>query len=259
MVYDITLIKEIGEGLFGKVYLASKKGENTYYSVKMVDKSQYKKDKQYLVEYLNNEINILLDVNHPNILKFNELKETLKNIYIITEYYNGGTLKSFMEKYLESFNKVLSEELVQYIMRQIIEGIKYLHNKKIIHRSICLTNIMINYEDENDLINNNIMKSKIKIIGFLSARYLQKGELIKRVIGVPLTMEPNLIFKANHIQEYGYDENADIWSLGIIFYQLLIGKNPFNDRNLTKLENELKKGDYYIPTTLSKEAISFLN
>ncbi len=79
----------------------------------MVDKSQYKKDKQYLVEYLNNEINILLDVNHPNILKFNELKETLKNIYIITEYYNGGTLKNFMEKYLESFNKVLSQELVQ--------------------------------------------------------------------------------------------------------------------------------------------------
>ena len=144
-------------------------------------------------------------------------------------------------------------------MRQIIEGIKYLNNKKIIHRSIRSTNIMINYEDENDLINNNIMKSKIKIIGFLSARYLQKGELIKRVTGVPLTMEPNLIFKANHIQEYGYDKKADIWSLGIIFYQLLIGKNPFNDRNLTELENELKKGDYYILTTLSKEAISFLN
>ena len=59
-------------------------------------------------------------------------------------------------------------------MKQIIDAIKYLYNKKIVHRNIHLNNIMINYEDENDKIKNNIMKGKIKIIDFSFARYLKK-------------------------------------------------------------------------------------
>ena len=77
-----------------------------------------------------------------------------------------------METYKSKYNKAPSEEIVQYIMRQIVEGIKYLHNKKIIYRDLNLTNIMINYEVENDRINNNIMKGKIKIIDFGFSRYL---------------------------------------------------------------------------------------
>ena len=73
-----------------------------------------------------------------------------------------GTLQDFLEQYQKKYNKTPSEEKVQYIMRQIIHVIKYLHNKKIVHTNISLDNIMINYEDENDRINNNIMKSKIK-------------------------------------------------------------------------------------------------
>ena len=260
LVDDYTLKEKIGEGSFGEVYLASKKGENRAYAVKVID-YKFKRNVKAM-KYLNNEINILKDENNNNIIRCFEIKETSEKIYIITEYYNGGTLENFLEKYKSKYNNSPSEEIVQYIMRQIIEGIKYLHNKHIIYRAVNLANIMINYEDENDRINNNIMKGKIKIIDFGYSKYLKKGELTNSVLGYPINMDPIILYKLNRISEYkesGYDEKVDIWSLGTICYELLIGKPPFEAVSMNELFEKIKKGDYYIPTVLSKEAISFLN
>ena len=261
LVDDYTLIKQIGKGAFGEVYLASKKEENVSYAVKVIDLSEYKYSRKAL-RYLNNEIYLLKQVNHPNILKFIDKKKTSEKVFIITEYYNGGNLENFFQAYKLKYNNFPSEKIVQYIMRQIIEGIKYLHNKHIIYRSVNLENIMINYEDENDRINNNIMKWKIKIIDFGFSSYLKKGELANSALGNPINMDPIILFKLNKIPEHKdskYDEKVDIWSLGTIFYQLLIGKTPFYSNNMSELVEKIKKGDYYIPTVLSKEAISFLN
>ena len=121
---------------------------------------------------------------------------------------------------------------------------------------------MINYEEEEDRKNNNILNSKIKIIDFGSAIYLPKGKLTKTIIGIPLYMDPIILFKSLNIteyKEYKYNEKADIWSLGILFYQLLVGKNPFENDDRNKLVEKINNGDYYVPTTLSKETISFLN
>ena len=75
-------------------------------------------------------------------------------------------------------------------------------------------------------------------------------------------MDPIRLNKINQVPEYkdiGYDEKVDIWSLGIIFYELLTGYNPFNSESLEVLFEKVNKGDYYIPSTFSKETISFLN
>ena len=176
----------------------------------------------------------------------------MEHIYIITEYCNGGNLKEYLNIY-----KKLSEEIVHYIMKQVIEAMKYLHNKKIMHRNLCLSNILINYDDENDRENRNVMKGKIKIIDFLTSRYLKKGEFAKTFLGTPLYMSPIMINQLN--EEIGYDEKEDIWSLGIICYELLIGKTPFDSYNPKELVSKINKGDYSVPTTLSKESISFIN
>ena len=78
--------------------------------------------------YLNNEIFIMKDINHPNINKLIDIKINSENVFIITEYCNGGNLEDFLERYIEINKKALPEEIVQYIMRQVIEAFRYLYN-----------------------------------------------------------------------------------------------------------------------------------
>ena len=258
---EYTLVKLISKGVFGQVYLGSKIGSQRKYAIKKKELSKYLKNEK-AKKYLDNEILIMKDINHPNIIKILDVKMNKKFVFIITEYYNGGNLEEFLEKYLETNNRALPEEIVQHIMRQIIEVFRYLYNKKIMHRHINLRHILINYENDEDREKNDIMKGKIKLINFEFARYLKKGELAKSILGSPLTMSPIILNKLNRKEDYQnaeYDEKEDIWSLGIICYELLIGKNPFDCNDMNELVNKINKGEYSIPTTLSKEAISFLN
>ena len=99
-------------------------------------------------------------------------------------------------------NKGLPEEVVQHIMRQLLSVMEYLSNKKIMHRDLKLDNIFINYEDENDKKNKNIMKATIKLNDFAFAKYLKKGELTHTTIGSPLYMSPIILNKLNEDPEY---------------------------------------------------------
>ena len=160
---DLTFIQEIATCQYGKLYLTSKQGSSNQYCTKIINKNQTINNHNFRNE-LDNNILILKDLNHPNVIKFFEFKETQDKYYIVTEYYNGGNLKEYITKYKQLHHKNLTEEIVQYIMRQIVEAIKYIHNKKIINRGISLDNILINYDNEKDKQNANIMKAQIKII-----------------------------------------------------------------------------------------------
>ena len=101
-------------------------------------------------KYIDNEIAILKDINHPNIVKLYDVKETSQFFYLVTEYCNGGDLSSCLEKYQDKNNKPFTEEIVQYLMKQIVSAIRYLHQKTILHRDIKLDNILVNYDNEED-------------------------------------------------------------------------------------------------------------
>ena len=232
-------------------YLATKEGSSSQFIVKVIDK---KNESKYETFY-RNEIAILKDVNHPNIIKLLEVKETDEKIYLFKEYCNGGNLEVFIKRYKYIYKKTPSEEIVQYIMSQLINAMYYLYNKKIIHRNIKLGNIFINYENVEDSKKLNILNGTIKIIDFGFATYLQKGELITVKLGTPLYMSPIILNK----EFIPYDEKTDIWSLGIICYELLTGKHPFNSFGIPELIEKINKGDYNIPITLSLEALSFIN
>ena len=260
LIDDLTLIKPLGKGAFGEVYLTSKQGTKERYATKKIDKKFAANPRAK--KYLDNEIAILKDVDHPNIVKLYDVKETSQHYYLITEYCNGKGLSDCLEDYEEKYNKAFSEEIVQYLMKQIVSAIRYLHKKTILHRDIKLDNILVNFENEEDLKKKNMLKAKVKLIDFGFARYLKKEELAYSTLGSPINMDPGILRKLNkveHSKEYGYDEKADIWSLGTIFYEMLIGRNLFDAESMKDLLNKVNKGDYFIPTTLSREAVSFLN
>ena len=261
LIDDLTLIKPLGKGAFGEVYLTSKQGTSIKYATKKIEKSRYLSNSK-AKKYLDNEIAILKDINHPNIVKLIEIKENSKYCFIVTEFCNGGSLSNCLEKYQDENDKAFPEEIVQYLMRQIMDAMRYLHKNKILHRDLKLDNILVNYDNEIDKSKNNIMKGKIKIIDFGFARYLKTEKLAYSTLGSPINMDPGILQKLNKVanyKDYGYDEKADIWSLGTICYELLIGKTTFDSESMKELLNKVNKGKYYLPKTLSKETVSFLN
>ena len=260
---NIILLRSLGKGSFGEVYLSQKKGTTEYFATKKIDKKTVEKPGLY--KYFNNEIEILKHLDHPNIVKFIGLKRTMSNYYIIMEYINGGGLSDCLKKYMDKHGKAFPEDIVQHLMRQIIDGIHYLHSQKIIHRDLKLDNIMVHFDSELDKENLNMMKAKIKIIdfGFATKLTAEKNDLTYSAVGSPINMDPIILRKFSKKKDVnlniGYDEKADIWSIGTVCYELLIGKAVFNAKTMNDLVDKVEKGSYQIPKTVSTEVVSFLN
>ena len=165
IVDNLILEKLIGKGSFGEVYLTSKKGDTKKYATKKFERSEIEGTEA--MKYLKNEIIILQHLKHPNIAKYEDVKKTKKHFYIVMEFCNGGELSKALEKYQSKYGHSFTEEIVQHLMRQIINAFQYIHKLKIIHRDIKLDNILLNYETEEDKNNLNLMKATVKIIEIL--------------------------------------------------------------------------------------------
>ena len=262
-IEDLVLIKSIGKGAFGEVFLTTKRGTQQQFATKKVQKSVVLQEK--VKKYFNNEIFILRNVNHPNIIKLHEIKQTLNNFYLVFDLCNGGGLSNCLEKYMKNNgNKPFTQEIVQHIMRQLVSGLQYLHNNKILHRDLKSDNVLVNFERDEDKKNFDLLKCVVKIIDFGFARYLENDTLAQSVLGSPINMDPQILMKMRKIdnnQSFGYDQKADIWSLGTICYEILIGSPPFDATSYEELTSKIQRGNYKIPNNLqlSVEAVSFLN
>ena len=258
---NLKLEKLLGKGNFGEVQLTRIEGDNKLYATKIYDRAKIENTSDAF-KYLTDEINILNTLKHPNIVKFVQVKKTKNHYYIVMEYCNGGELEKALEKYQIKYGKPFSEEIVQYLMRQIISAFKYMHGNNVMHRDIKLENMLLNFETENDKKNLNMMKATVKIIDFGFACRIGKDELTYTTIGNPMNMSPIILKKLTSrgkIRQLGYNKKADIWSLGAICYQLLIGRAAFDADDLDDLVDKIEKGIYKVPTNLSKEVVSFLN
>ena len=259
-IKDYQLIKPLGKGSFGEVFLTQKKNSPQLLATKRIEIKQLKDPLNK--KYLQYEIDVMKQLrNHPNIIKLIDLIQTPNHFYVIMEYCNGGSLSDCLEKY----GKPFPIEIIQYLMRQIVEGLKYIHSKKIIHRDIKLENILVNFKNKDDKNNFNLLKSDVKIIDFGLSKILGEEEFTRTALGSPLNMDPvilNKYNKAGGIQKLqGYNEKADIWSLGTICYEMLTGEKMFNAYNMEELIEKVEEGNYAIPlnNNLSNELISFLN
>ena len=260
LVDDLTLAKCLGKGSFGEVYLTSKQGSKLKYATKRIDKKFAANPRAK--KYLDNEINILKEIDHPNIIKLYEVRETTQYYYLVMDFCNGGGLSDCLEEYKKKNRKPFPEEVVQYLMKQIIGAMNYLHGRHILHRDIKLDNILVNFDNEDDRKKKNMLKAKVKLIDFGFARHLDPSQLAYSTLGSPINMDPGILRKLNKMEnsrDYGYDEKADIWSLGTICYEMLIGKCTFDAGSMKELVYKVERGNYFLPTSLSKEAVSFLN
>jgi len=209
----------IGQGAFGKVNLGLNILTGRIVAVKSFDKNNTKLTGDNMKKILY-ETDLMKKLNHPNITKILEMFEDEKYFMIIMEYINGGNLFSFVKK-----RRKLSEKTAKFLFRQIILGIKYIHEQNIVHRDIKLENLLID-------LNNNV-----KICDFGIGRKIKnKNQLLHDQCGTLMYMAPEILLSS---KEKGYEGfPVDIWSSGISLYIMLSGTLPFNYKNKKKDEDD---------------------
>ena len=239
IIDDLTLIEYIDAGCMGETYLSKKKDSDKYYATKRISVTSLYEE-PILLQNIQNEIMVLKTVKHPNIVKLYDVKVKKDYIYLVMEYCNGGSLLDALIKYKERNGKPFTEDIVKFLMRQILSAVKCLHKHGIIHKDLNLENILLNYENEYERYYDNIFLSQIKIIDFDLCS--KSGTYIET-------------FMDNDYDDNICDEKVDIWALGIICYEMLTGIKPYQRGEKDYLT---KKYNIKIPKNISLKAQSFL-
>lgn len=246
----------IGSGSFGKVLIAKKEGKQ--FAAKKLDTKKFKPED---FEYMSNEILISSSFMNKNLVQFVDIFEIDSAKYLLYEFCNGGDLKWCLKRFKELYKQSFTEEIIQHIMKGILNGVSCLHRNKILHRDIKPNNILISFDNEDDRLDLLMLKSEVKISDFGLSKFKDQVA-INEVAGTPLYMDPQLYFKGrdriNYVNNF---EKADIWSIGILAFELLTSNLPFNGRDIIELSNATKKGSYFLPLSyqFSMQFLSFIN
>ena len=281
-VNNFILFKELGRGAYGEVFLSTDEHLDELTAVKVINRKK-------LTPLQKNKLLIQLDVlsklNHKNVTKILDKQKTSNNFYIEMEYSNGPNLYEYVKHYKKKYGKCLNEETIQKLVKQIASGLEYLHKNKIIHRDIKLENLIINFNDisnktkgltEEEIYQKKIIYSSsnkntnevgnllkenitVKICDFGFSRQVDENHQASTILGTPITTAPDVLFLESGQGHYGTE--ADMWSLGVCVYELLIGNLPFLKNSVQKLKEDILKGvfDYPKNIDISFESISFIN
>jgi len=212
---DYLFGKELGKGAYAIVKIATHKVLNKKFAIKIYEK--FKLLDPVRKNSVKREIEILKKVDHKSIVKLHEVIDTPKQVIIfiikillVMDLVNGVSLLAHLKS---KQNRRLEENDAKYIFRQVLEGIKYLHNKNIFHRDIKLENLII---DEFNTV---------KIIDFGFATVSHKTKPLNFFCGTPSYMPPEIVQKKDYL-----GHTAEIWTCGILLYTILCGSFPFRGK-----------------------------
>ena len=226
-------LERIGEGSFGRVYKGRRKCTGQTVAMKFISKNgKAEKD----LRNLRQEISILRVLNHENIIRMFDYFETDREFCVVTEFAQGELFEILED------DGSLPEVEIQQIAKQMVNALKYLHDQRIIHRDI---------KPQNILIGGN---GTIKLCDFGFARSMSVNTIVLTSIkGTPLYMAPELV------KEKPYDHTVDLWSLGVILYELFVGQPPFYTNSIYTLINHIIKDPVKFPPNMSPSFQSFLD
>jgi len=227
-VWDVfDKVATLGEGMTGNVYSLRHKDTGSLYAGKSVSKAAMQ---EALLDDLRNEIGVLITLDHPNVVKLYEVYEDYKEIYLVMEMCTGGELYEALIA-----NDSYGENYAAHLFYQMAAAVAYVHSKKMAHRDLKL---------ENFIFENKKPNSPLKLIDFgLSHCANPDGILrMKSVVGTPYYIAPEVL-KAD-IKRGGktYNEQCDVWSLGVLLYMLLTGSPPFSGRTDSEIMKAVLRG-----------------
>lgn len=225
---DFDIGRPLGKGKFGSVYLARVKGVNFIVALKILFKSQL--EKANVEHQLRREIEIQGHLRHPHILRLYNYFDDEKRIYLILEYAERGELYKELQKYQR-----FEEERAAKLMFQMTDALQYCHEKKVIHRDIKPENLLLGLQGE------------LKIADFgwsVHAPSSRRATMCGTLDYLPPEM----------IQGQDHDEKVDLWSLGVLCYEFLVGRPPFESKTSSETYKLILKVRYDFPPHVSPDA-----
>ena len=225
------LLDKIGKGSFSTVYSGYDTLKKESVAIKKI-KLQGLKPR--LLKYFENEIEIMKSCDHVNIIRLYDVIRSKKYIFLILEYCSKGDLSKHLH------HKKHDEDTVRKYMKHLCNGLLYLQKKNIIHRDLKPQNILI-HED-----------GILKIIDFGFAKYSMQEDLSTTMCGSPLYMAPEILYNKE------YSKKADLWSLGIIMFEMITGHPPFKAHSLQELISLMKDNPIPLISYISPEGQQLL-
>uniref|UniRef100_A0A9J8C6E2 non-specific serine/threonine protein kinase n=1 Tax=Cyprinus carpio carpio TaxID=630221 RepID=A0A9J8C6E2_CYPCA len=201
--------EELGSGQFAIVRKCKEKSTGTEYAAKFIKKRRLSSSRRGVSrEEIEREVNILREIQHSNIITLHDIFENKTDVILILELVSGGELFDFLAE-----KESLTEEEATQFLKQILDGVHYLHSKRIAHFDLKPENIM--------LLDKNVPNPRIKLIDFGIAHQIKDGNEFKNIFGTPEFVAPEIV----NYEPLGLE--ADMWSIGVITYILLSGASPF--------------------------------
>ncbi|KAM9547938.1 serine/threonine-protein kinase PLK2-like [Salvelinus alpinus] len=222
--------KVLGKGGFAKCYEMTDLSTSKVYAAKIIPHTRVSKPHQR--EKIDREIELHRVLHHKHIVHFYHHFEDKDNIYILLEYCSRRSLAHILKA-----RKVLTEPEVRYYLRQIVSGLKYLHEQEILHRDLKLGNFFV----------SESMELKVGDFG-LAAKLESAGNRKKTICGTPNYLSPEVLNKQGHGCE------SDVWALGCVMYTMLLGRPPFETTNLKETYRCIREARYSLPSSLSPQA-----
>ncbi|XP_044941382.1 serine/threonine-protein kinase ULK2 isoform X2 [Mustela putorius furo] len=221
----------VGHGAFAVVFRGRHRQKTDWeVAIKSINKKNLSKS-QIL---LGKEIKILKELQHENIVALYDVQELPNSVFLVMEYCNGGDLADYLQA-----KGTLSEDTIRVFLHQIAAAMRILHSKGIIHRDLKPQNILLSYANRRK---STVSGIRIKIADFGFARYLQSNMMAATLCGSPMYMAPEVIMSQH------YDAKADLWSIGTVIYQCLVGKPPFQANSPQDLRMFYEKNRSLMPS-----------
>ncbi|KAF8531148.1 Pkinase-domain-containing protein [Gautieria morchelliformis] len=220
-----TRVGFLGEGGFARVYEV-KDGKGIRNAIKVVTKTSLKTKKAKTKLYA--EIKIHRSLQHPNVVKFNECFEDDENVYMTLELCDNGSLMDMLRR-----RRRFTEPEARFFMVQLIGACHFMHTHQVIHRDLKLGNLFLDAE----------MNVKVGDFG-LAALIENPGERKKTICGTPNYIAPEVLFDTTN----GHSFEVDTWSIGVILYTLVVGRPPFQTKDVKAIYKRIRDNQYEFPT-----------
>mmetsp|Transcript_19842 Transcript_19842/g.36800 ORF Transcript_19842/g.36800 Transcript_19842/m.36800 type:complete len:626 (+) Transcript_19842:1-1878(+) len=227
-------MRKLGSGSFASVFL----GEHVRYAGKFVAVKAISRSKltRRLRKNLQEEVRILQELQHENIVQLFETRESTRHVYLIMEYCAGGDLHVLLKE-----RGALEVQEVHRLALDLAEGLHYLWSKSLIHRDL---------KPQNLLLTERGPKGRLKIADFGFAMHLEASAMAETMCGSPLYMAPEVL------DGRSYDLHADLWSTGVILYEMIVGKPPFYGGSPRELLRNILKTTFKVPPVLAQDKLA---